>query len=115
MAPRNATTPLSPLSPDPDQAPGLSRMPSFLGFAPKRAMASFDNPVALANYGERLREARKIVWRDSGERPVEELQDQWECLEHGSRGGLGVGGLAFAIRPGVNPILRMTRIDNVPR
>ncbi|KAI0941118.1 hypothetical protein AcV7_002763 [Taiwanofungus camphoratus] len=84
MAPRNATTPLSPLSPDPDQAPGLSRTPSFLGFAPK------------------------------GERPVE-LQDQWECLEHGSRGGLGAGGLAFAIRPGVNPILRMTWIDNVPR
>ncbi|KAI0941139.1 hypothetical protein AcV7_002783 [Taiwanofungus camphoratus] len=37
MAPRNATTPLSPLSPDPDQAPGLSRTPSFLGFAPKCA------------------------------------------------------------------------------
>ncbi|KAI0941086.1 hypothetical protein AcV7_002731 [Taiwanofungus camphoratus] len=49
-----------------------------------------------------------------GERPVE-LQDLWECLEHGGRGGLGVGGLAFAIPSGVNPLLRMTRIDNVPR
>ncbi|KAI0941090.1 hypothetical protein AcV7_002735 [Taiwanofungus camphoratus] len=35
MAPRNATTPLSPLSPDPDQAPGLSRTPSFLKFTPQ--------------------------------------------------------------------------------
>ncbi|KAI0941142.1 hypothetical protein AcV7_002786 [Taiwanofungus camphoratus] len=66
MAPRNATTPLSPLSPDSDQAPGLSRTPSFLGFAPKRAMASFDNLAALANYGEHLGEARKIVWREQG-------------------------------------------------
>ncbi|KAI0940322.1 hypothetical protein AcV5_010428 [Taiwanofungus camphoratus] len=97
MAPRNATTSLSPLSPDPDQAPGLSRTPSFLEFAPKRAMASFDNPVALANYGERLHEARKIVWRGRGERPVE-LQDLWECLEHGSRGGLDTSPSLFQRR-----------------
>ncbi|KAI0941127.1 hypothetical protein AcV7_002772 [Taiwanofungus camphoratus] len=88
MAPRNATTPLSPLSPDSDQAPGLSRTPSFLEFTPQ------------ARHG-------LIVWCGRGERPVE-LQDQWECLEHGSRGSLGVGGLAFAIPSGVNPILRMT-------
>ncbi|KAI0941143.1 hypothetical protein AcV7_002787 [Taiwanofungus camphoratus] len=114
MAPRNPTTPLSPLSPDSDQAPALSRTPSFLEFAPKRAMASFENLVALANYEERLREARKIVWRDRGERPVE-LQDLWECLEHGGRGGLRASGLAFAIRSGVNLILLMTRIKKVPR
>lgn len=50
-------------------------------------MASFENLVALANYEERLKEARKIVWRDRGELPAE-VQDFWECLEHGARGGM---------------------------
>ena len=49
-------------------------------------MTSFENLVALANYEERLREARKIVWRDRGEKPIE-LDDLWECLEHAGRGG----------------------------
>lgn len=67
--------------------PPLRRKPSYLQFAPKRAMASFENLVALANYEERLKEARKIVWRDRGELPAE-VQDFWECLEHGARGGM---------------------------
>ena len=50
-------------------------------------MQSFENLVALANYEERLRGAKKIVWRDKGEKPVE-LDDIWECIEHASRGGL---------------------------
>ena len=50
-------------------------------------MASFENLVALANYEERLREARKIVWRDRGEKPVE-VDGLWECFEHAGRGGL---------------------------
>ncbi|KAI0960607.1 hypothetical protein AcW1_005080 [Taiwanofungus camphoratus] len=134
MAPRNATTPLSPLSPDSDQAPGLSRTPSFLEFAPKRAMASFENLAALANYRERLREARKIVWREQGRAtrraagpvgvsrawrkgrpryvpqpfPASRILTPLRCQTPGA------GGLAFAIRPGVNLILRMTRIDDVP-
>ena len=49
-------------------------------------MTSFENLVALANYEERLREARKVVWRDRGEKPIE-LEDLWECLEHAGRGG----------------------------
>lgn len=96
-------------------------------------MASFENLVALANYEERLREARKIVWRDRGERPVE-CEDYWDCLEHASRGFLsayssvlvhpisytdvyipGAGTLAFAIRSGVNLILLLTRIKSIPR
>lgn len=50
-------------------------------------MPSFENLVALANYEERLKEARKIVWRDRGELPVE-VHDLWECLEHAARGAL---------------------------
>lgn len=65
----------------------MSRVPSYIQFAPRRAIASFENLVALANYEERLRGARKIVWRDRGERPVE-LETLWKCLEHASRGGL---------------------------
>jgi hypothetical protein len=77
-----------------------------------------------------------MVWRDRGE-PAVEVHDLWECLEHGTRGGLrtffvpilaheyyrditvvlfsGAGALAFAIRSGVNLILLLTRIRNVPR
>lgn len=50
-------------------------------------MPSFDNLQALANYEERLKDARKIVWRDRGELPLE-VQGFWECLEHAGRGGL---------------------------
>lgn len=56
-------------------------------FTPRRAMASFDNLVALANHQERLKEARKMVWRDRGE-PVAELADLRACLEHAVAGGL---------------------------
>ncbi|PCH40706.1 hypothetical protein WOLCODRAFT_24216 [Wolfiporia cocos MD-104 SS10] len=124
----------SPLSPDvessPDSSPSrarqersdtnatagaeLSRTPSYIQFAPKRAMASFENLVALANYEERLREARRIVWRDRGEKPAE-VRDLWECMGHGGRGGARAGGLAFAIRSGVNLILLMTRLKKIPR
>ncbi|KAH9056355.1 hypothetical protein EDB87DRAFT_1637449 [Lactarius vividus] len=55
---------------------------------PRRpTVASFDNLVVLANYEERLREARRMVWRDRGE-PAVEVHDLWECLEHGTGGGL---------------------------
>lgn len=50
-------------------------------------MPSFENLVALANYEERLRGAKKIVWRDRGELPVE-IHDLWECLKHATRGGI---------------------------
>lgn len=50
-------------------------------------MQSFENLVALANHQERLREARRIVWRDRGE-PVHEVTDVWECFEHAGRGAL---------------------------
>jgi hypothetical protein len=64
-----------------------SRKPSYIHFTPRRAVASFDNLVALANHQERLREARKIIWRDRGE-PVAELEDVAECFEHACRGAL---------------------------
>lgn len=50
-------------------------------------MTSFDNLVALANYQERAKEARKLIWRDRGE-PVVELVDVNACLEHAATGGL---------------------------
>jgi len=65
----------------------LSRVPSYIRLTPRRAVASFENLVALANHQERLREARKIIWRDRGE-PAVELADLWECVEHAGRGGL---------------------------
>lgn len=68
-----------------DPYPSLSRSPSYLEIPRKRAIASFENLVALANYEERLRDARKIVWRDRGERPVE-LQTIQQCLEYATKG-----------------------------
>ncbi|KAI0265887.1 hypothetical protein BC834DRAFT_876787 [Gloeopeniophorella convolvens] len=95
--------------------PPLRREPSYLQFTPRRyAMASFDNLVVLANYEERLREARRMVWRDRGE-PAVEINDLWECLEHGTRGGLRAGTIAFTIRSGVNLILLLARFRKIPR
>ena len=71
----------------PDSPPKLGRQPSYIHFTPRRAMASFENLVALANYEEHLREARRVVWRDRGEKPVE-VGDLRDCLEHACKGGL---------------------------
>ena len=113
--------------------PPVERKPSYIQFTPKRSIASFENLVALANYEERLRDARKIVWRDRGELPVE-IHDLWECFKHAARGGLseldflvssdrrsltviepGAGSLAFVIRAGVNLILLLTRLKRIKR
>lgn len=76
---------------DDDLELGSSSMPATPGegiqFTPKRAMTSFDNLVALANYQERLKDARRVVWRDRGE-PVFELRTLKECFEHAAKGGL---------------------------
>ncbi|KAH9029497.1 hypothetical protein EDB85DRAFT_1966271 [Lactarius pseudohatsudake] len=106
----------------PPSSPGAGGQPepSLRDEPPRRPMprrytvASFDNLVVLANYEERLREARRMVWRDRGE-PAVEVHDLWECLEHGIGGGLRAGTLAFAIRSGVNLILLLARIGKVPR
>lgn len=129
------TTSVPPSSPGAggQTEPSLRREPPPLSERiPRRyTVASFDNLVVLANYEERLREARRMVWRDRGE-PAVEVHDLWECLEHGTRGGLrtfsssllvstnasffsGAGTLAFAIRSGVNLILLLARIRKVPR
>lgn len=113
--------------------PSVERKPSYIQFTPKRSMPSFENLVALANYEERLREARRIVWRDRGELPVE-IHDLWECSKHATRGGLsgcypmipienrdlmrvnpGAGTLAFVIRAGVNLILLLTRLKRIKK
>ncbi|GLB34301.1 putative peroxisome organization [Lyophyllum shimeji] len=91
-----------------------STPPEGIHFTPRRAMASFDNLVALANHQERLREARKMVWRDRGE-PVFELTTLRECLEHAAAGGFRSGTLALSIRACVNLILALIRIHKVPR
>lgn len=92
----------------------LSRASSYLQFAPRRAIESFENLVALANHKERLKEARKIVWRDRGE-PVAEMEDIWECIEHAGRGGMRAGAIAFTLRASVNIVLAMLRFGKVPR
>ena len=101
-------------------------------FTPKRAMTSFENLVALANYQERLKDARRVVWRDRGEQALE-LQTVRECLEHAARGGFrmysttfvsaawtnrqlsGSASLAFGIRACINLVLALIRIHRVPR
>ncbi|KAI0677684.1 hypothetical protein C8Q78DRAFT_960400 [Trametes maxima] len=98
----------------PDSPPHLGRAPSYIHFTPRRAMASFENLVVLANYEEHLRGARKVVWRDRGEKPVEIL-NLAECFEHACRGGLRAGTIAFLIRSGVNFILLLTRIKRTPK
>ncbi|KAG2013120.1 integral membrane protein [Coprinopsis cinerea AmutBmut pab1-1] len=83
-------------------------------FTPKRAMASFENLVAMANYHEGLKEARKIVWRDRGQ-PVQDLETLQKCVEHAAKGGLRSASLAFSIRALVNLVLALIRIGRVPR
>ena len=48
---------------------------------------SFENLVALANDQERLREARKIIWRDRGD-PVVHLETIRQVLKHATQGGI---------------------------
>ena len=56
-------------------------------FTPRRVMMmSFENLVTLANHQERLKEARKMVWRDKGQ-PVVELDTLEQCLTHAISGG----------------------------
>ncbi|KAI6120816.1 hypothetical protein EV401DRAFT_1859442 [Pisolithus croceorrhizus] len=100
-------------NPDPPEPrrPPLSRASSYM---PRRAIESFENLVALANHQERLRDARKIIWRDRGE-PAVELEDLWECLEHAGRGGIRAGTVAFMLRAGLNVILASLRLGRVPK
>ncbi|KAF9441977.1 hypothetical protein P691DRAFT_711032 [Macrolepiota fuliginosa MF-IS2] len=83
-------------------------------FTPRRAMASFDNLVALANYQERLKDARRVVWRDKGE-PVVDVETLRGCFDHAAKGGFRSGSLAFGIRACVNLVLALLRIHRVPR
>ncbi|KAI9508117.1 hypothetical protein F5148DRAFT_980304 [Russula earlei] len=95
--------------------PESRRQPSYLSFTPRRrAIASFDNLVVLANYEEHLRGARRMVWRDRGE-PAVDIHDMRQSLVHGARGGLRAGTIAFAIRSGVNLVLLLARIKNLPK
>ncbi|KAJ7255851.1 hypothetical protein B0H12DRAFT_1202125 [Mycena haematopus] len=76
-------------------------------------MASFENLVALANYQERLKGARKIVWRDRGQ-PVIELPTLKDCLEHAATGAFRSATLAFNLRASFNLVLALIRIHQVP-
>ena len=82
--PRHISIPPRSEMTTPSQPPTPS---SAMYFTPRRAMASFENLVALANHQERLKEARKMVWRVRGE-PVVELPDIEACLRHAAAGGL---------------------------
>lgn len=119
-------TPASmPLTPSADDSNGIL-------FTPRRVMMmSFENLVALANHQERLKEARKMVWRDKGQ-PVVELDTLEQCLSHAISGGFrkflfylreqrfkkmftGSATLAFVIRACLNVVLALSRIHRVPR
>ncbi|KAJ7512894.1 hypothetical protein B0H11DRAFT_2213444 [Mycena galericulata] len=77
-------------------------------------MASFENLVALANYQERIKGARKILWRDKGQ-PVVDLTTLRDCLEHAGHGGLRSATLAFNIRASFNLFLVLIKMRRVPR
>ncbi|KAF8914372.1 hypothetical protein CPB84DRAFT_1811697 [Gymnopilus junonius] len=94
--------------------PGENSDNEGFSLTPKRAMASFENLVAMANHQERLKEAKKMVWRDRGE-PVVELDSLEACLVHAMSGGLRSATLAFNIRASVNLVLALLRIHRVPR
>ncbi|KAJ7167441.1 hypothetical protein C8R43DRAFT_1121852 [Mycena crocata] len=79
-----------------------------------QAVVSFENLVALANYQERIRGARKILWRDKGQ-PVVDLPTLRDCLEHAVSGGVRAVTLAFNIRASFNLFLVLIRIRKIPR
>jgi len=81
---------------------------------PARAVTSFENLVALANDQERLRDARKIIWRDRGD-PVVHLESLQEVLKHASQGAIRAGTLGFGIRAGVNVFLALFQALRRPR
>ncbi|KAJ7717024.1 hypothetical protein B0H16DRAFT_1612354 [Mycena metata] len=97
-------------SPDSDREVPLSFDPRLK----RPTMASFENLVSLANYQERLKGARKIVWRDRGQ-PVIELPTLKDCLEHAGKGAFRSATLAFNIRASLNLVLALVRIHRTPR
>ncbi|KAF9019287.1 hypothetical protein BDZ89DRAFT_322661 [Hymenopellis radicata] len=107
-------TPPESSSPSVPEDSGASTPSNAMYFTPRRAMASFENLVALANHQERLKEAQKMVWRVRGE-PVVELPDLEACLKHASLGGFRSTTLAFNIRATFNLILAFIRIRRVPK
>ena len=137
---RDSDLPDSPfISGDSSPSPSISQTPGEeereekegVHFMPKRAMASFENLVAMANHQERLKEARKMVWRDKGQ-PVVAVETLEACLEHALTGGLrelfasfcagsfteevqGSATLAFNMRACLNLVLALLRIHRVPR
>ncbi|KAJ6608213.1 hypothetical protein B0H10DRAFT_2068601 [Mycena sp. CBHHK59/15] len=80
----------------------------------RHAMDSFENLVALANYQERLKGARKILWRDKGQ-PVVELPTLRDCLGHAWTGGVRSATLGFNIRASFNLFLALIRLRKIPR
>ena len=90
---RDGTGSVTPASIPP--TPGENSDNEAFYFAPKRAMASFENLVAMANAQERLKEARKMVWRDKGE-PVVELDSLEACLAHAMSGGISESRFSWA-------------------
>ncbi|KAH9482253.1 hypothetical protein JR316_0004351 [Psilocybe cubensis] len=109
---RNGTGSITPASMP--ATPGERSDDEGFQFTPKRAMASFENLVAMANHQERLKEARKMVWRDRGQ-PVVELDTLEACLAHAMSGGIRSATLAFNIRALLNLVLALIRIHRVPR
>ncbi|KZP00217.1 hypothetical protein CALVIDRAFT_494229 [Calocera viscosa TUFC12733] len=69
---------------------------------------SVDNLLVLAQDPAFQREARKVVWRPSGEKRRRLVR--WEdIVKHAARGATRAGTLAFGIRAGVNLVLMLFR------
>lgn len=99
-------TPNESLPPTPGEKEGIR-------FIPKRAMASFENLVALANHQERLKEARKMVWRDKGQ-PVVEMETLQQCFAHAMSGGFSefqIFPFLLSVFQAFDPRIRNSRIQ----
>lgn len=68
-----------------------------MGLLQSPAMISFENLVVLANYQERMKGARKILWRDKGQ-PVVDLPTLRNCLEHAATGGFSAWNIIPCVR-----------------
>ncbi|KAJ7172550.1 hypothetical protein C8R46DRAFT_154462 [Mycena filopes] len=108
---------------EPSDSPSLDpqsrRRPSFQHRSESQSMMSFENLVALANYQERMKDARKALsfrklWRDKGQ-PVVELSTLSACLHHAGYGGMRSAGLGFSARAAFNVFLTLIWLRKAPR
>ncbi|KAJ7037997.1 hypothetical protein C8F04DRAFT_1035202 [Mycena alexandri] len=94
--------------------PHGTKRPTFRHNSESQSMMSFENLVSLVSHQERMKYARKALWRDKGQ-PVVELPTFRACLEHAGYGGMRSAGLAFSARASFNVFLTLIFLRKAPR